>query len=585
MSNDKRLQYENATVLDQAFLDASHDNLVNKLELVVDIEKPGGGFIRASDRNKYLVDGSGTGTFYEALLVFPIIKRTVGEFLSPQLEFSQLELELSNVDSRFNDLLPGGGSFSGWVGKSVTVRLGLGEIESTYKTIFHGFITEQGGFRRSIASINLTARDRFDSVNKSFPSSVLTVANFPDLQDDVANTLIPVIYGDWTVNVEPQMASVPGIVVNGKDPDVNGDTSFTTNVQLVIAAHALVSFDTSQVYLRRGEKVWLIPAADILAVSIAGPGVSSFEIAQQSGTLVAQTPDTPNTTLEFGTDDNFWVKVKGKTLTGYDDNIVAQAKDILKVYGGLVDGDFAANWATYRDKASPAQSAIATFKSRIWIQEAQQVLEFALSLLEQIRVEAFIDRNLKFKLLALHLEDFQASPGYTVKNWDVAENSFSLKIDERTNFNRAKAVFNNLPNRKENFQETGVYKNDAAIAQAGKPISKKVVFPNLYEESVVIDQLKETLRVTSAYFENIDVTLTWRSMLLDIGDFVKLNVKIQSTQFTDVPALIREVGYDPDGIKIPLRLWSFQLLPFTGYTPGYAGTVGGSIATIDEEIT
>jgi hypothetical protein len=52
-----------------------------------------------------------------------------------------------------------------------------------------------------------------------------------------------------------------------------------------------------------------------------------------------------------------------------------------------------------------------------------------------------------------------------------------------------------------------------------------------------------------------------------------------------VPALIREVGYDPDGIKIPLRLWSFQLLPFTGYTPGYAGTVGGSTATIDEEIT
>ena len=100
---------------------------------------------------------------------------------------------------------------------------------------------------------------------------------------------------------------------------------------------------------------------------------------------------------------------------------------------------------------------------------------------------------------------------------------------------------------------------------------------------MVINQLIETLKITSAYFENLDVTLTWRSMLLDIGDFVKLNVKIQSTQFENVPALIREVGYDPDGIKIPMRLWSCQLLPFPGYTPGYAGTVGGSTATIDVE--
>jgi len=100
---------------------------------------------------------------------------------------------------------------------------------------------------------------------------------------------------------------------------------------------------------------------------------------------------------------------------------------------------------------------------------------------------------------------------------------------------------------------------------------------------VVVDQLSETLRITSAYFENVEVTLTWRSMLLDIGDFVKINIKIQSTQFESVPALIREVGYDPMGMKIPLKLWSFQLLPFSGYTPGYLGTVGGSTATITAE--
>jgi hypothetical protein len=583
MSNDRRLQYESATALTQAFLDASHDNLVNKLELVVDIEKPGGGFIRASDRNKYVVDGSGAGTFYEALLVFPVIKRTVGDFQSPTLEFSQLELELSNVDGRFNKFLPAGANFSGWVGKSITVRLGLGEIESTYRTVFHGFITEQGGFRRNVSSITLIARDRFDSVNKSFPTAALLKGDYPDIEDDKANAIAPVIYGDWTVNVESGMASIPATVVNGADPDVNGSSSFTTNLQLVIAAHALVSFDTSEVYLRRGEKVWLVPSADIAAVSIAGPGVSSFEIAQSAGTMTAKTPDTDDQVLEYGNGDTFFVKVKGKDLGSHDDNIVAQAKDILKTFGGLVDADFDANWATYRDKAAPAWSAISTTKSRVWIQEPENTLEFALSLLEQVRIEAFIDRNLKIKLLAIHLEDFASSPSFMVRNWDVERGSLKLKIDERTNFNRAKAVFNFLPNRKENFQETSIYKNDLAIAQAGKAISKKIVFPNLYDETTVIYQLIETLRVTSAYFENVEVTLTWRSMLLDIGDFVKLNVSIQSTEFENVPALIREVGYDPAGMKIPLKLWSFQLLPFPGYTPGYVGTVGGSTAIIDEE--
>lgn len=586
MSNDKRHQYENATVLDQAFLDAAHDNLLNKLELVVDIEDPlaPGTFIRASDRNKYVVDGTGAGTFYEALLVFPVIKRTVGEFQSPTLEFSQLELELSNVDGRFNDRLPGGAGFAGWVGRSVTVRLGLGETESTYRTIFTGFVTEQGGFKRSVSSITLVARDRFDRVNKSFPTQVFTEATYPMIEQDKVNTQVPLIYGDWTVNVEPGMASVPATVVNGRDPDVNGDTSHASNLQLVIANHPLVSFDTSEVYLRRGEKVWLVPSTDVTAVSIAGTP-SSFEIVQQAGTMLAQTPDTDDQGLEFGSGDTFFVKVKGLALAGaLDDNPVAQAKDILKTYGGMVDLDFDANWATYAAKSAPSESAIAAIKSRIWIQEPENVLEYALSLLEQVRLEAFIDRNLKMKILALHLDDFEASPTFMVRNWDVAQGSLRLSIDERTNFNRAKAVFNLLPNRKENLSETVIYKNDLAITQAGKAISKKIVFPNLYSEADVIAQLKETLRITSSYLENVEVTLTWRSMLLDVGDFVKLNVKIQSAEFSDVPALVREIGYDPAGMKVPLKLWSFQMLPFPGYVPAYSGTVGGSTATIDAEM-
>lgn len=586
MSNDNRHQYNGAASITQAFLDASQDNLLNKLEMVVDIELPSppGGYIRASDRNKYLVDGSGVGTFYEALLTFPTIKRTVGDYLSPQLEFSQLELELSNVDGRFNQFLPAGGSFSGWIGKSVTVRLGLGETESTYRTIFKGYVTDQGGFRRNVSTVKLIARDRFESANKSFPNAALTESAYPSLEEDKKNILVPIIYGDWTVNVEPNMASVPAIPVNGANPNVNGDTDHTVNVQLVIANHALAYFDTTQVYLRRGDNAWLIPAGDVVNVSIGG-APSSFEIVQNSGTMTPVTPDTDAQVLEFGRGDEFFVKIKGLALGGgLDDNAVAQAKDILKTYGGLVDGDFHANWAAFAAKASPAESAIASIKSRVWLQEPENVMEYVLSLLEQVRLEAFIDRDLIVKILPLHLDEFVANPSYLVRNWDVEQGSFKLQIDERINFNRAKGVFNFLPNRKENYAETKIYKNQASIDQAGKPISKKLVYPNLYEEAAVIDQLKETLRITSAYLENVEANLTWRSLLLDIGDFVRLNVQIQSTVLENVPALIREIGYDPAGVKLPTKLWSFQMLPFSGWAPGYAGTVGGSTATIEEDV-
>ena len=170
-----------------------------------------------------------------------------------------------------------------------------------------------------------------------------------------------------------------------------------------------------------------------------------------------------------------------------------------------------------------------------------------------------------------------------MKNWDVEAGSFSPKLDDRNNFNRAAGSFNFLPSRNENFQETAVFRNAAAILQVGKTISKRIVFPNLYVSTDVVYQLKEILKIASGYIEVIETTLTWRSMLLDIGDFVKVNVSIQGTQFTDVPAIIREIGYDPSGIKIPIKLWSFQLLPFPGYSPTFSGITGGSTATIAQE--
>jgi hypothetical protein len=543
---------------------------VNQLELIVDIESPIG-TLHLSDRNKYV-----GGTFYEARLNFPTISRTVGEYLSPTLEFSQLQLEINNADGAFNNILPAGDDYSAWVGKSISVKLGLRDVSSTYKEIFNGKVTDQGGFQRTVKSFTLIARNSFEAYNVSFPKNLFTLSDYPNIDVDLENTLKPIIYGDWTVNVETGGASVPALVVNGVDPDVDGSSSFTKKIQCVISDNVNTYFDTTKVYLKKQDSFYLMDSSDIVNVNA---DKNYFEIRQKD-TVPAGVTLVEGVAYQYASGDKFFVMVKGKDLGAYDDNILWQARDILITYGGVPSGDFDSSWDTYRDKASPAESATGVIKSRIWIQEQQETLNYSLQLLEQVRLELFVDRNQKFKINSLHLDDFDPNPSHKVRNWDVERDSFSPKLDDRNSFNRAKASYNHLPSKNEDYQETGIYKNTLAISQVGKEISKKIVFPNLYEATAVENQLKEILKISSAYFETVEMTLTWRSLLLDIGDFVKINVSIQSTQFSDVPAMIRDIGYDPNGVKLPVKLWSMQLLPFPGYSPGYAGTTGGTSSTI-----
>jgi hypothetical protein len=569
MSSGNRKPFLTATVLNQAFLDACHDNLVCQLEVVVEIDTPAG-TIYASDRNKYVGD-----TFYEALLNAPQIKRTLGEWLTPTLELSTVKLSVSNADGRFNNLLPGGADFDGWIDRSVVVKIGVGEIAATYKTLFRGRITGEGGFGRTTKSLEIVARDDFESMRAKFPTNVLSGTEFPNIEEQYLGAIKPVIYGDWRTELSENGASVPAIIVNGADPAVLAGTA---NLKLFIADHDLVSLDTANIYLVRSDSVHLLDVSDILAVSA---GFRTFEFRQGGGGGVTLLDGVDP--YEFKTADRFYVRVRGKALGSYNDNIVEIAKDILTNFGNVSPAAFHSNWLTYRDKASPASSAIVTFKARCWLQEPQPAITYALSLLEQVRLEAFIDRDLKIKLRSLHPEDFDASPSYTLTNFDIIRDSFKPSLDLRNNFNRTQGYFNYLPDKKENFGKTKFLRNDDAITQAGGVLLEKgVVFPNLYDEAVVKLQLDAILRMASASFELINCTLTWRSLLLDLGDFVGVDVKIGGSLFDRVPAMVREISYDADG-KVPVVLWSTQMLPFPGYVPGYNGTVGGLTAVITEE--
>lgn len=642
MSGRDRKPWASATVLSQAVLDASQDNLVNGLEAIVEIEAPDGSIIRASDRNKYVGQH-----FYEALTNFPVISRTLGEWLSSGLEFSELEFELSNADGRFNRFLPGGADFAGWVGRAVTVKIGLAETASTYTTVFRGRITRDGGFGRTVKSIIIRARDELERVAKAFPTETFSDTAYPKAAQDLWGTLKPIIYGDWTVNVTPGSASVFGYVVNGADIFVSGEeinaqvavgtpaiftyvnhrldvgqvvnissdtlpagvtagdytvaatnfNSFTLtgvdasgagevkvkkpdaadrlNVQCVVSANANEVLDTSNVYLKRQDKRYRIPAAQV--VNLNG-SKNAFEIIQNQASFTIE-----GANWTYDKEDVVLVRLRGKNLGAYDGNAVAIARDILETYGGVTSPEFDGTWATYRNKASPVQSAVANIKARAWIHEEQQVLTYVKSLLGQVRLELFVDRDLQFKVSSLHFEDWDATPAFIIRNWDCEKGSFTPRIDTQGNFNRSRGAYNELPDIGEMAYFTPYFRNNAAISQAGIEITQLGKFPNLHDDADAARQVKETLKLASAYREVIQVNLTSRAFLQDVGGFVTVQVVIGSTVLDGVPCLIRELGYDPGSLKISAKLWSFAMVPFTGWSPGYAGTVGGQTATITQE--
>jgi hypothetical protein len=573
MSGRNRQPYLTSTVLDQDFLDDCADNLSNGLELVAELNVPNGaGFpnnkIYFSDRNKYVGEH-----YYEARTIFPDIKKDIGEYLSPNITFSSLKLEVSNVDGLFNTFLPGGDFFDSMINQTLVVKLGLRDVESTYITIFEGSVTEIGGFGRTVKSFLITARDKFDQMRETFPTTTFTAATYPLIEDEVLGTNIPVIYGDWTVNLDTQSgSSIPAFVTNGLSPTVQ---SGVTNVNCHISSNINRSFDNTSVVLRRGEDYWPFNSADITNISGSN---NTFEVIQGGATVV------DGGSYQFQEGDNFFCRVTGKDIgVGYQDNAIQLARQILIDYGGVTSPDFSTAWDTLRDKNTPAQSNLAGIKSRLWVQNSSEALTIALSILEQVRCEAFINKDQKIDISTLHFEDWDATPDFVVRNWDVQRGKFNPKLSFVNKINRTKGFFNYLPEKDDNFGRTSFYRNTDSINQIQKTLEKGLVFPNLYVLSDVNYQVIESLRLTSALFEEIEVTQTWRSMLLDISDFVGMDVQIGSTFFENVPCLIRSIGYKSKGMALTFRYWSMQSMPFPGWAGQGGGIVGGYDASITEE--
>ena len=565
----RRGYYDNAIELNQAVLDAALAGMENQIQFIVDISLPGGDFLRLSDQPLYVGN-----RFYEGRIKIPKVERKISELLAASLTFSEIQVDINNVDGAYNRYLVGGANYTPFFGQSIELKAGLRDVESSYFTVFKGFVHYEGSVERGSKTFTLRARDQFETLNKPIPLPLINLTDFPLAPQDSLGKRIPMALGDWTYGFNFNNAADVDV---GSEIKVKAKTAagnfgggllgyFVGAGVFVFSIGSYLPDTILSVLVKRGDNY-------LVANFTASPTAAAGYWCAQVLSLIKT--DNSSTGYIYQSGDVAAISVKVPYAVGQYDNAVDQAREVLKTLAGVAVGDFdATSWNTLRAKTSPASGAVANIKSRLWIGEANSgdatVLSAAISLLKQIRADIFIDRNRRVKLLSLALEDNpQLSAVPAVTQYNVLEGTFKPQTDRRNFFNSAAGNYSFNPITGKTAFQTAKRKNSNSIFKSGKEIAKAIDFPNLYIPADVQNQVDEYVRFYSAGLEYVSTTLTWNHIIRDLGDFVTVSFNVGSVSFDRVPMMIRNLSASPESGSVEVLLLSFANLPYPNFSPNY----------------
>jgi hypothetical protein len=227
----------------QNLLDACYPTI--ELQWLAEIELEPGSVFRVSDKSFYVQDKDGNNRYYDARAEqAPKINVTVGEWLQPQYEISNLTLTLNNRDGYFNPYLPHGDKYKMWTNAKITIKVGFGEKYENYLTLFEGYPTEKKGLSSTRDSVTIEAYDKLDLSQIPIPPNVFSSDSFPDIDTDSEGGAIPLVYGDWTEEVV-DWGNLVAVCINAND-------ELTDQFIFKISDIALESID--EIWLHRGKR-------------------------------------------------------------------------------------------------------------------------------------------------------------------------------------------------------------------------------------------------------------------------------------------------------------------------------------------
>lgn len=526
--------------------------------------------LRFADRPKFVGDD-----FYEGRAEFPDVKRTIGDPQSPSIQFSQIEVGLANMDGFYNTYLEGGDDYFSPIGARLTVMIGLRDVMGSFQTIFDGFVPEEDGFDVQREKITVRATDRFNELNKPSPLPSINSTDFPSAPQDTLGKIIPLVLGDWeagfnitddTGTVDIQDGGLTKVVRTASPVGFYGGTiGYYVGGGFFVFSIGTYTPDTiAACYVKRGDTVFMVnftPTPDntagywsveVTSHKVSGGGTATY--IYQSGDVAVISVKVPYAVAKYS-------------------NVIEIAQELLYTLGGRVSGDLEpTSWAALAAKSTPAQSAFTSIKGRIWVGEtSESVLSIVLGLLEEVRVEMFIDSAGLIKVTTLHPEDFVAPASATrIDQTEVDELTAQTKADDKTFFNQAYLNYAFTPITGKTGLATGQLANEQSVRLSGKRVIKVIDCGSLYVDTDAVNQLTEFVRFYSMGIIFLEVGLCWVHLLRDLGEFVAFNYDVGSLSLSESPAIVRDIKVDPDTGAVNVRLLMLTNFPYTGYAPSNA---------------
>lgn len=305
---------------DDKLLDAAYPTI--DLQWFADITLSPGVVFRVSDRAFPIISESGEANFYDARCdKAPGISVTVGEWLSPKYQISDLSMSLNNRDGLYNDYLPLGDLYQQWTNATVEIYIGFGEKRSNYMSIFQGRVAVNQGLTTTRDTIDLKVNNKVEGDQIPLPPRSFSSDTFPDISPDTGGKPVPLVYGDWSENV-PEYGSIPAYCTNALEEDAE-------QYNFKISDLDLMSIDS--IWLHRGERAALKPQGPIrIADNVVTRREDAGEFLIPSSGVVLDEPYYIGTGLKAG------VGSSGAIITADNDyNFVAQG---VKVGDKIVNG-------------------------------------------------------------------------------------------------------------------------------------------------------------------------------------------------------------------------------------------------------
>lgn len=235
-----------------------------------------------------------------------------------------------------------------------------------------------------------------------------------------------------------------------------------------------------------------------------------------------------------------------------------------------------------------------SYDMRCYINEENtKAVEYATQLLGQIGIVLTMkprDNQLKFSLVWDSVDHYRNSESLIkISDYDIEIDSVSVDREINQYFNSAYAEYNYMPGKDENDRKSLPYYEPAALdrdagVQHWYRVEEKdrlsLELPNIYQSEDAGKRIKDALAISTPNTEQISMTLSWRYLFLELGQFVKLTWG----RYQNVPCQVRSLAIDANGSKVKVKLMSLENIKFLDaiskveYEPAYFDGIGGYAA-------